>query len=147
MFKKHFAISLAENLSLYHTISDGPCRQTDLTLLDENFCRLADSLIALTSMELALGLVVDAVVDRARPRWLFWRGLLFAAAPSIANKFQDEEIDRVRVAMLRRVLTSGRNNCGFDVVYKKYSRSRHGRISVTLLERASRVSGVETFDP
>ena len=119
----------------------------DLTLLDENFCRLADSLIALTAMELALGLVVDAVIDRARPRWLFWRGLLFAVAPAIANKFQDEEIDQLRVTMLRRILTSGRNDSGFDVVYKKYSRSRHGRISVMLLERASMVSEIETFNP
>ncbi|XP_076678034.1 uncharacterized protein LOC143374070 isoform X2 [Andrena cerasifolii] len=169
--KCYLTISEEMTVFLYH--SGGYL--IDLTLLDENFCRLADSLIALTAMELSLGLVVDAVVDRARPRWLFWRGLLFAAAPFIANKsvpllsshsilsfyprltslllvprqsrFQDEEIDQLRVAMLRRVLTSGRNNCGFDVVYKKYSRSRHGKISVTLLERASRVSGVETFDP
>ncbi|XP_076678037.1 uncharacterized protein LOC143374070 isoform X5 [Andrena cerasifolii] len=142
--KCYLTISEEMTVFLYH--SGGYL--IDLTLLDENFCRLADSLIALTAMELSLGLVVDAVVDRARPRWLFWRGLLFAAAPFIANnRFQDEEIDQLRVAMLRRVLTSGRNNCGFDVVYKKYSRSRHGKISVTLLERASRVSGVETFDP
>ncbi|CAK9794622.1 G2/mitotic-specific cyclin-B [Anthophora plagiata] len=125
------------------------CYLIDVTLLDEQFCRTPASLIALTAAELALGLVLDvATTAQARPRWLFWRGLLFAATCHLPDRYGDEEIDWTRITMLRRLLNSGKKHSGFDVVYKKYSRSRHGRISESLLERASRVSLTETFyDP
>ncbi|KOC59154.1 G2/mitotic-specific cyclin cig1 [Habropoda laboriosa] len=128
------------------------CYLIDLTLLDEQFCRTAASLIAVTAAELAFGLVLDvAPAVHARPRWLFWRGLLFAATPHMPDRidrFQDKEIDQTRIRMLRRLLSSGKKHHGFDVVYKKYSRSRYSRISESLLERAGRVSPTETFyDP
>ncbi|KAK1137370.1 hypothetical protein K0M31_001882 [Melipona bicolor] len=53
----------------------------DVTLLDEQFCRTSVNLIVRTAMELVLGLVLDLTADNATPRWLFWRGLLFAAIP------------------------------------------------------------------
>ncbi|XP_076395028.1 uncharacterized protein LOC105663339 isoform X1 [Megachile rotundata] len=117
----------------------------DVTLLDEQFCRKGAGLIAATAAELALGLAFDAIVDNARPRWLFWRGLLSANVPRLIAKYRDEEIDRSRVTMLRRVLISGKKRYGFDAVHKKYSRSRHGRISERLLDRASRVSPSESL--
>ncbi|CAK9824830.1 G2/mitotic-specific cyclin cig1 [Anthophora retusa] len=125
------------------------CYLIDVTLLDELFCRTPASLIALTAAELALGLVLDvATTAQTRPRWLFWRGLLFAATSHLPDRFGDKEIDWARITMLRRLLNSGKKHSGFDVVYKKYSRSRHGRISESLLERAGRVSLTETFyDP
>lgn len=125
------------------------CYLIDVTLLDELFCRTPATLIALTAAELALGLVLDvATTAETRPRWLFWRGLLFAATSHLPDRFGDKEIDWARIRMLRRLLNSGKKHSGFDVVYKKYSRSRHGRISESLLERASRVSPAETFyDP
>ncbi|XP_076651474.1 uncharacterized protein LOC143358314 isoform X2 [Halictus rubicundus] len=131
----------------------------DLTLLDEMFCRTSASLVAVTAAELVLGLIVDTEQARAtdlpaqvRPRWLFWRGLLYAASGDGAGsrfgvRFQDEEMDRCRVAMLRRVLSSGRKNSSFEVVWRKYSRSRFGRIAESFLERADMLSPLETFDP
>lgn len=50
--------------------------------------------------------------------------------------------------MLRRVLISGKKHNGFEVVYKKYSRSRYGRIAERLIERAEKLSLSESlFDP
>nr|XP_034179303.1 uncharacterized protein LOC117603872 [Osmia lignaria] len=120
----------------------------DVTLLDEQFCRISASLIAVTAAELALGLTFDAVVENARPRWLFWRGQLFANDPSLSERFQDKEIDQCRITMLRRVLNSGLKRNGFEVVYKKYSSSRYGRIAERLIERAAKLSLSESlFDP
>ncbi|KOX81137.1 hypothetical protein WN51_10062 [Melipona quadrifasciata] len=77
-----FNITFADAFSLFthHLI--------DVTLLDEQFCRTSVNLIVRTAMELVLGLVLDLTADSATPRWLFWRGLLFAAIP--------RPIDRVK---------------------------------------------------
>ncbi|KZC11091.1 PREDICTED: uncharacterized protein LOC107189249 [Dufourea novaeangliae] len=114
----------------------------DITLLDKQFCHMSPALIAVTAAELVLGLVLDDI-----PRWLFWRGLLYAAGNSSNDRFQDEEIDRCRVRMLRSILKSGKKYNGFDAVYKKYSRSRYGRISEQFFKRATELSQIETFDP
>ncbi|XP_076241055.1 uncharacterized protein LOC143183420 [Calliopsis andreniformis] len=119
----------------------------DLTLLDEHFCRTSANLIALAAAELILGLVMDTVTINARPKWLFWRGLLFGTSPQVSSKFPGEDIDRSRVQMLNRVISSASRQTGFEVVYKKYSRSRYGKISAFLLERASRLSYLETLIP
>lgn len=124
---------------LYHC----GCYLIDITLVDEHFCRIPARLISLTIIELVLGLIDNT------PRWLFWRGLLFAIIPrSPDDKFQDKEIDETRVLILRRVLHSGQKVHGFDMVYKKYNRSRYGRISQFFLELVTKLSYTEIyFDP
>ncbi|XP_031367275.1 uncharacterized protein LOC102681661, partial [Apis dorsata] len=124
---------------LYHC----GCYLIDITLIDEHFCRIPARLISLTIIELVLGLIDNT------PRWLFWRGLLFAIIPrSPDDKFQDKEIDETRVLILRRVLHSGQKVHGFDMVYKKYNRSRYGRISQFFLELVTKLSSTEIyFDP
>lgn len=124
---------------LYHC----GCYLIDITLIDEHFCRIPARLISLTIIELVLGLI-----DKT-PRWLFWRGLLFAIIPrSPDDKFQDKEIDETRVLILRRVLHSGQKVHGFDMVYKKYNRSRYGRISQFFLELVTKLSSTEIYlDP
>lgn len=126
------------------------------------------NLVAVSAIELALGVVLDTEKATApvTPRWMFWRGLLFAAIPRMACRlvlyrferrrvdvsrvptfcsFPDEEIDKIRIAMLRRVLYSDKKHCGFDIVYSKYSRSRNGRISKSFLERVNRLRPTETL--
>nr|XP_031847354.1 uncharacterized protein LOC116433419 [Nomia melanderi] len=164
-----FGVSFADAYTLlaYHMINYKRCADAsqetfeflyyaggyaiDLTLLDEQFCRTAVRLVALTAAELVLGIVLDTAngtdEPSRSPRWLFWRGLLYAAGARSGDRFQDEEIDRCRVAMLRCVLMSARRNFRFEVVYKKYSRSRYGRIAESFLGRASTVPLLETFDP
>ncbi|XP_017765246.1 PREDICTED: uncharacterized protein LOC108554466 isoform X2 [Eufriesea mexicana] len=117
----------------------------DVTLLDEQFCRTPVTLITLTVVELVLGLVFDATTENSSPRWLFWRGLLFAAVPRLIDRFPDKEIDETRIAMLRRLIHSGQNHCGFEIVYKKYSRSKYGRISESFLKLVLRLSTAETI--
>nr|XP_033342803.1 uncharacterized protein LOC117229941 isoform X2 [Megalopta genalis] len=129
----------------------------DLTLLDESFCRTSASLVTETAVELVLGLVLDQnqadVNNMIRPRWQFWRGLLCAAAGATGFIFMDRlqndrsETDRCRVAMLRSMLNSNRTGSGFEVVYRKYSRSRYGRIAKPLLDLAAKLSPFELFDP
>lgn len=66
----------------------------------------------------------------------------------IISRFQDKEIDETRVLILRRVLHSGQKVHGFDMVYKKYNRSRYGRISQFFLELVTKLSYTEIyFDP
>lgn len=64
--------------------------QIDLTLVDEQFCRTAVRLIALTAAELVLGIVLDTAngADETprSPRWLFWRGLLYAASARSSDR-------------------------------------------------------------
>lgn len=64
----------------------------------------------------------------------------------IIYRIEHKVIDAMRVAMLRLVLNSGnKHDYAFKVVYKKYSHSRYGRISESFLERATRVSVIESL--
>lgn len=56
--------------------------QIDITLLDEQFCRISARLISVTVLELVLGIGLDVARDNITPRWLFWRGLLSAVLSS-----------------------------------------------------------------
>ncbi|XP_076624545.1 uncharacterized protein LOC143343484 [Colletes latitarsis] len=58
----------------------------DVTLLDDAFCRTSAGLIAIAATELVLSLVYDDVDKYARPRWLFWRGILFARSPRFIHR-------------------------------------------------------------
>lgn len=50
--------------------------------------------------------------------------------------------------ILRRVLDSEMQQDSFNVVYKKYIRSRYGRISKPFLRQVTRIPATETiFDP
>lgn len=56
--------------------------QIDITLLDEQFCRISARLVSVTVLELVLGIGLDVARDNTAPRWLFWRGLLSAVLSS-----------------------------------------------------------------
>ncbi|XP_076295020.1 uncharacterized protein LOC143216111 isoform X2 [Lasioglossum baleicum] len=66
----------------------------DVTLLDEKFCRMSASVVAITAAELVLGLIVDTELACAagrttdvQPRWLYWRGLLCGAGATVGSRF------------------------------------------------------------
>ncbi|XP_068978216.1 G2/mitotic-specific cyclin-B1-like isoform X10 [Bombus flavifrons] len=123
------------------------CYMIDITLLDEQFCRISSRLISVTVLELVLGIGLDVARDNTTPRWLFWRGLLSAALSS-PQRLEDKGIDSLRVMILRRVLDSELQQDSFNVVYKKYTRSRYGRISKPFLQQVTRIPASETiFDP
>ncbi|CAL7948561.1 unnamed protein product [Xylocopa violacea] len=119
------------------------CYLIDITLLDEHFCRMYANLLVLTVTELVLGLVLDTVVVDASPRWLFWRSLIISDAAHLIGWFREEEIDRTRVKILQCLLDSRKKL--YNVVYKKYSRTRHGRVAKSFFERATNLSIAETF--
>ncbi|XP_078051384.1 uncharacterized protein LOC144477529, partial [Augochlora pura] len=127
----------------------------DLTLLDESFCKTSVSFITAAAVELVLGLVLNTdqhdLSNTIRPRWLFWRGLLRAAATGTGfrfmDRFQNAETDRYRVAILRCMQNSGRKGYGFESVHRKYSRSKYGRIAKPLLDLVAKLSPSEFFDP
>lgn len=84
VFLYHCGCYLVQNIFLHLSLSSNFSRsnqkkkmnfQIDITLIDEHFCRIPARLISLTIIELVLGLI-----DKT-PRWLFWRGLLFAIIP------------------------------------------------------------------
>nr|XP_033205846.1 uncharacterized protein LOC117166189 [Bombus vancouverensis nearcticus] len=123
------------------------CYMIDITLLDERFCRISARLISITVLELLLGIGLDVARDNTTPRWLFWRGLLSAVLSS-PQRLEDKAIDSLRVIILRRVLDSQIQQDSFNVVYKKYCRSRYGRISKPFLHQVTRIPATETiFDP
>ncbi|XP_050484650.1 uncharacterized protein LOC126870718 isoform X4 [Bombus huntii] len=123
------------------------CYMIDITLLDERFCRISARLISITVLELLLGIGLDVARDNTTPRWLFWRGLLSAVLSS-PQRLEDKAIDSLRVIILRRVLDSQMQQDSFNVVYKKYCRSRYGRISKPFLQQVTRIPATETiFDP
>lgn len=67
---------------------------------------------------------------------------------AIIFRFEDRTIDFFRVMVLRHVLDSEIQQDSFNVVYKKYSRSRYGRISKPFLQQVTRIPAAETiFDP
>ncbi|CAL7935400.1 unnamed protein product [Xylocopa violacea] len=115
----------------------------DLTLLDEQFCRTSINLIVLTITELVFGLVLDALLSR--PRWLYWRGFLAVAVPHLIGRYEDKQIDQTRIILLRRLSDSNGKVHSFDVVYKKYNRTRYGGISKYLLERTIRIFNTEAL--
>lgn len=57
---------------------------------------MSASLVTAAAAELVLGLVMDTnqadIIDRIRPRWLFWRGLLHAAAGATGFRFLDRSV-------------------------------------------------------
>ncbi|XP_043600358.1 uncharacterized protein LOC122575459 isoform X2 [Bombus pyrosoma] len=161
----NFNITFADTFSLFthHLISCQPyiniseeivtflyncgCYMIDITLLDEQFCRTSARLITVVILELVLGIGLDVARDNIAPRWLFWRGLL-SAALSLPQRFEDKAINLLRVMILRRVLDSESQQDSFNVIYKKYTRSRYGRISKSFLQQVTRIPATETiFDP
>ncbi|XP_076759008.1 uncharacterized protein LOC143428173 [Xylocopa sonorina] len=120
------------------------CYLIDLTLLDEQFCRTSINLIVLTVIELVFGLVLDVLL--ARPRWLYWRGFLAAAVPhTTIYRYEDQQIDQTRIILLRRLSDSNGKVDSFNVVYKKYNRTRYGSISKYLLERTINIFNTEAL--
>ncbi|XP_043263886.1 uncharacterized protein LOC122404067 [Colletes gigas] len=100
----HFNTTFADAYSLYNfclincisymNVCNGTTRRLyfcggyaiDVTLLDDAFCRTSAGLIAIAATELVLSLVFDDVDKYARPRWLFWRGILFARSPRFIHR-------------------------------------------------------------
>ncbi|XP_060825019.1 uncharacterized protein LOC132911979 [Bombus pascuorum] len=138
-------IDISEDIgSLLH---DCGCYMIDITLLDERFCKISASLISITVLELVLGIGLDVARDNTIPRWLFWRGVL-SAVVSFPQRFEHKEIDSLRVMILRRVIDSEITQDSFNVVYKKYTRTRYGRISKYFLAQVTRIPAAETiYDP
>ncbi|XP_053977346.1 uncharacterized protein LOC128875628 [Hylaeus volcanicus] len=139
------------NFRRYFDVSEGMTKQLyycggyaiDVTLLDEEFCRTSAGIVAIAASELVLGLLLDDVAKNPRPRWLFWRGILYAGSPRFIGRFQTDEISRCRVAMAKRIIDSDNKHCVFEVVKKKYSRSKYCSVAQFFIERANRISLME----
>ncbi|XP_043272697.1 uncharacterized protein [Venturia canescens] len=101
----------------------------DISLFDEDLLKFSVVLLAAAVAEVALYFTMETPDPTVEPLWSIWR------APHTAKRYEEDELTTVKTLLIRKVFESHKRHSDTDIVFKKYIRSRYGRISHFLGEK------------